>query len=165
MKNNLSRKIALRGLLIATAFVLSWLEMQIPYFFTIPGIKLGLTNLPVIMALYILSPLDAFVINLLRIILVSFTFGNMSALMYSLAGGMLSFVIMLLFKCFTKFSMKFVSVLGGISHNAGQVIVAMLILNNVHIIWYLPYLWISGIVAGIIIGLLSEMITKRIILH
>lgn len=165
MKNNLSRKIALRGLLIATAFVLSWLEMQIPYFFTIPGIKLGLTNLPVVMALYILSPLDAFVINLLRIILVSFTFGNMSALMYSLAGGMLSFVIMLLFKCFTKFSMKFVSVLGGISHNAGQVIVAMLILNNLHIIWYLPYLWISGIVAGIIIGLLSEMITKRIVLH
>ncbi len=127
MKNNLSRKIARRGLLLATAFVLSWLEMQLPYFFTIPGIKLGLTNLPVVMALYILSPLDAFVINLLRIILVSFTFGNMSALMYSLAGGMLSFVIMLLFKCFTKFSMKFVSVLGGISHNAGQVIVAMLV--------------------------------------
>jgi len=162
MNKNLSNKIAVRGLLIAVAFVLSWVEMQIPYSFSIPGIKLGLTNLAVLIALYSLGPIDAFVINILRIFLVSFTFGNMSALMYSLAGGMLSFLVMYLLKRFTKVSMKFVSILGAISHNVGQVIVAILVLENVRIAWYLPYLWISGIVAGVLIGILGEYVAKRI---
>lgn len=162
MNKNLSNKIAVRGLLIAVAFVLSWVEMQIPYSFSIPGIKLGLTNLAVLIALYSLGPIDAFVINILRIFLVSFTFGNMSALMYSLVGGMLSFLVMYLFKRFTKVSMKFVSILGAISHNVGQVIVAILVLENVRIAWYLPYLWISGIVAGVLIGILGEYVAKRI---
>lgn len=162
MRNTISGKVALRGLLIAVAFVLSWIEIQIPYFFTIPGIKLGLTNLAVLIALYKLTPMDAFALNMLRILLVSFTFGNMAALPYSAAGGMLSFIVMLLLKKFTKSSMKFVSVCGGISHNVGQIIVAILVLENIKIAWYLPYLWISGIVAGIAIGLISEFVTKRI---
>lgn len=162
MNKTISEKMALRGLLIAVAFVLSWLEMQIPYFFAIPGIKLGLTNLAVLIALYKLTPADAFAINILRIILVGFTFGNMSALAYSLAGGILSFLIMIVLKQFTNFSMQFVSVSGAVFHNIGQVLVAMIILENVKVAWYLPYLWISGIVAGVVIGLLSEYVTKRI---
>jgi len=162
MKKMITQKIALRGLLIAVAFVLSWIEMQIPYFFAVPGIKLGLTNLAVLLALYKLSAADAFALNMLRILLVSFTFGSMASLPYSAAGGMLSFVVMLLLKRFTKCSLKFVSVSGGISHNIGQILVAMLVLENVKVAYYLPYLWISGIAAGIVIGLICEFVAKRI---
>lgn len=162
MNNSFSGKIALRGLLIALAFVLSWVEMQIPYFFTIPGIKLGLTNLVVLIALYKLSAADAFILNVVRILLVSFTFGNMAALMYSLAGGILSFLTMYLLKCFTKSSVKIVSVMGGITHNIGQLIVAAVILKSAHVFWYLPYLWISGILAGIVIGLISDLVLKKL---
>ena len=136
MKKDYSKKIALRGLLIALAFALSWLEMQIPYFFPIPGIKLGLTNLVVLIALYQLTAFDAFALNMVRILLVSFTFGNMAALMYSAAGGMLSFMVMFLMKKYTKFSLRFVSVAGGVFHNIGQILVAMLVLKNVHVLWY-----------------------------
>lgn len=162
MKKNVSDKVALRGLLIATAFVLSWIEMQVPYFFAIPGMKLGLTNLAVLIALYKLSAMDAFALNMLRILLISLTFGNMATLPYSAAGGLLSFIVMLLLKKYTGLSIRLVSVAGGISHNVGQVIVAMIILENVRVAWYLPFLWISGIVAGILIGLLGEYVTKRI---
>ena len=162
MKKDYSKKIALRGLLIALAFALSWLEMQIPYFFPIPGIKLGLTNLVVLIALYQLTAFDAFALNMVRILLVSFTFGNMAALMYSAAGGMLSFMVMFLMKKYTKFSLRFVSVAGGVFHNIGQILVAMLVLKNVHVLWYLPFLWIAGILAGIVIGLLGEFTVKRL---
>lgn len=162
MKKNISKTVALRGLLVAVAFVLSYIEMQIPYFFAVPGIKLGLTNLAVIIALYQLSALDAFCINMIRILLVSFTFGNMAMLPYSLIGGMLSLIIMVLLKRFSKFSIRFVSIMGGVFHNIGQVLVAMIVLENVRVAWYLPYLWISGILAGITIGLISEFIIRRI---
>ena len=176
MKTDYSKKIALRGLLIALAFVLSWVEMQIPYFFPIPGIKLGLTNLVVLIALYRLSAFDAFALNMVRILLVSFTFGNMAALIYSAAGGMLSFIAMFVLKKYTNFSLRFVSVAGGIFHNMGQILVAMgnetlqlsenlvamLVLKSIHVLWYLPFLWIGGILAGIVIGLLGEFTVKRI---
>lgn len=162
MDKSLSKKIALRGLLVATAFLLSYIEMQIPYFFSIPGIKLGLTNLVVLIALYKLSVMDAFCINLVRIFLVGITFGNMAMLPYSLAGGILSFIVMLLLKKLTKSSLKFVSVMGGIFHNVGQIIVAMIVLENSKLTFYLPFLWISGIVAGITIGIICEFIIKRI---
>lgn len=162
MNNSFSEKIALHGLLVALAFVLSWVEMQIPYFFAVPGIKLGLTNLVVLIALYRLGSADAFALNVVRILLVSFTFGNMAALLYSLAGGMLSFLAMYLMKRFTKFSVKLVSVFGGFFHNVGQILVAMLVLKSVHVLWYLPYLWISGIVAGIVIGLIGELVMQKL---
>ena len=162
MKTDYSKKIALRGLLIALAFVLSWVEMQIPYFFPIPGIKLGLTNLVVLIALYRLSAFDAFALNMVRILLVNFTFGNTAALIYSAAGGMLSFIAMFVLKKYTSFSLRFVSVAGGIFHNMGQILVAMLVLKSIHVLWYLPFLWIGGILAGIVIGLLGEFTVKRI---
>lgn len=164
MKKTISDKVALRGLLVATAFVLSWIELQVPYFFAIPGMKLGLTNLAVLTALYMLGPVDAFAINMLRILLVSLTFGNMSMLAYSAAGGLLSYLVMLLLKSFTKSGMRLVSVTGAISHNVGQILVAIIVLKNIRVIWYLPFLWISGIAAGILIGLLCEYVTKRITL-
>ena len=157
-----TQKIALRGLLVAVAMVLSWVEAHIPAFFAVPGIKLGLTNLVVLAALYCLSEKDAVLINLLRILLVGFTFGNMFSLLYSIAGGLLSGLTMILMKRFGRFDITAVSVAGGITHNVGQILVAMVVLETKSLLYYLPVLWISGIVAGLVIGLLSKEVVRRL---
>lgn len=157
-----SKKVAWYGILIALAFVLSYVESQIPIHFAIPGVKLGLTNLVVLMALYCMDEKSALAINLVRILLVGFTFGNALSLMYSVAGGVLSGLAMILLKRRGSFSMISVSVAGGIFHNVGQVLVAMLLLETTSLLWYLMFLWFSGIGAGIIIGILCGEIVKRI---
>ena len=103
---NRTQKTALRGMLIAVAFVLSWLEAQLPPLAMVPGVKLGLTNLVVLVAIYRLSTMDALVINGIRILLVAFTFGNMFSLLYSFAGGMLSTIVMLLLKRSGRFRLS-----------------------------------------------------------
>lgn len=164
MKNDrkTTQKIALRGLLVAVAMVLSWVETQIPAFFAVPGIKLGLTNLVVLAALYCLSEKDAVLINLLRILLVGFTFGNMFSLLYSIAGGLLSGLTMIMMKRFGRFDITAVSVAGGVMHNVGQILVAMVVLETKSLLYYLPVLWISGIAAGLVIGLLSKEVVRRL---
>lgn len=160
--NNSSYIIALRGMLVAAAFTLSYLEAQIPAFIPIPGIKLGISNIVVLIALYKLSSLDAFAINIVRIVLAGFTFGSLSSMLYSLAGGMLSFLIMYVFKRYIRFDIKTVSILGGISHNLGQIILAAFILSNHYILMYLPMLIISGIITGLLIGIAGSLIVSRI---
>ena len=159
---NATQKIALRGLLVAVAMALSWVEAQIPAFFAVPGIKLGLTNLVVLAALYCLSERDAVLINLLRILLVGFTFGNLFSLLYSIVGGLLSGLTMILMKRFGRFAITAVSVAGGIMHNVGQILVAMVVLETKSLLYYLPVLWISGIAAGLVIGLLSKEVVRRL---
>lgn len=154
--------IASRGLLIALALVLSWVESQIPVFFAVPGMKLGLTNLVVLIALYRLRPADALLLNALRILLVGLSFGNLFSMVYSLAGGVLSFLVMLLLKKAGRFHMITVSIAGGVFHNVGQVIVAMLVLSSGYVAYYLPVLWVSGIAAGAVIGLISGQIVNRL---
>ena len=143
--------IASRGLLIALALVLSWAESQIPVFFAVPGMKLGLTNLVVLIALYRLGAPDALFLNIVRILLAGLTFGNLFSMIYSLAGGVLSFLVMFLLKKTGRFHMVTVSIAGGVFHNVGQVIVAMLVLSSGYVAYYLPVLWISGIAAGAVI--------------
>lgn len=155
-------KIALRGMLVATAMVLSWLEAQIPAFFAVPGMKLGLTNLVVLIALYKLGNKDALFINFLRILLVGLTFGNLFSLAYSMAGGILSGIGMILLKKTGKFGVSGVSIAGGVLHNVGQIVVAMIVLETSAVIYYLPVLWISGIAAGLVIGLISAQVIKRL---
>ena len=157
-----TQKIALRGLLVAVAMVLSWVEAQIPAFFSVPGIKLGLTNLVVVAALYCLSEKDAILINLLRILLVGITFGNAFAIVYSMAGGIFSGLTMIVLKRFGKFDITVVSVAGGIMHNVGQILVAMIVLETKSLLYYLPVLWISGITAGLVIGLISKEVVRRL---
>jgi heptaprenyl diphosphate synthase len=160
-KNN-SKKIALRGMLVAVAFVLSWLEAQIPVFVAVPGIKMGLTNLVVLVALYRLSVRDALVLNGVRILLAGLTFGNLFSMIYSLAGGCLSGIVMVLLKKTGKFSITGVSIAGGVFHNVGQLLVAMVVLQSQGVWYYLGVLWIGGVAAGLVVGLLGSMITKRI---
>lgn len=156
------RKNAYLGLLIALAFIFSYIEFLIPINLGIPGIKLGLANLVVIVALYTMNEKDAFLLSMVRILLVGFTFGNLSAMLYSLAGGLASFAAMLLAKRTCWFSQKGVSVLGGIFHNVGQILTAMLILETSQLIYYLPVLMISGIVSGALVGGLAVIVADRV---
>lgn len=157
-----AQRVALRGVLVAAAMVLSWVEAQIPAFFAVPGMKLGLTNAVVLTALYLLSSRDAVVINLVRILLVGFTFGSVSAMLYSLAGGLLSGAVMILLKKVGRFGPVGVSVAGGISHNVGQIAVAILVLGTKYVLYYLPFLWLSGLAAGTVIGLLCGFLLRRL---
>ncbi len=157
-----SKTVARYGLLVALALILSYAEAQIPAFFAVPGMKLGLTNLVVLVALYQMGAKSAMLVNLLRILLVSMLFGNGMSLAYSLAGGMLSCLVMLLLKRTGKFHILTVSVAGGISHNIGQILVAMALLETTSLAWYLLILWFTGLASGAIIGLIGGELCRRL---
>ncbi len=158
MKN----KIAYWGVFLALALVCSYVESLIPISFGIPGVKLGLTNIVVILMLYTIGAKDAILISVLRIILAGFMFGNAFSIIYSLAGGILSFVVMVLLKNTGKLKILSISTAGGISHNVGQLIVAALVVENYNILFYVPVLIIAGIITGFLIGLLAGEIVLRI---
>ena len=157
-----SRELARFALLVALAMVLSWLESLVPLSLAVPGVKLGLANLLVMFGLYKLGPQQAAVISLVRVLLITFTFGNAFSFAYSLAGAVLSFVVMLLLKKTGKFSLLGVSIAGGVCHNIGQILVAMAVLGTAELIWYLPALLIAGTVAGICIGAAGALVTARV---
>jgi heptaprenyl diphosphate synthase len=154
-------KIAQYGLLTALALVLSYLESLIPPLW-VPGVKLGLPNLAVVFVLYRLGWKDACAISLARVVLVTLLFGNGAALAYSIAGAALSLSLMGLLKKTRKFSTVGVSVAGGVSHNAGQILVAMALLETSRLAWYLPVLWVSGTIAGVLIGIVSGVLVERV---
>lgn len=162
MRRNATQRVATYGLLIALAMILSYVEAQIPAFFAVPGMKLGLTNIVVLFALYKIGYKSAFFINLLRILLVAILFGTGLSLAYSLAGGMLSTFVMILLKKTGKFHLVTVSVVGGVCHNIGQILVAIAILETTKIAWYLLVLWFSGLASGLVIGLIGAEIVKRV---
>ncbi len=159
MKN---KKIAFLGLFVALAFVLSYIEFLLPISIGIPGAKIGLANLVVMVALYTVGEKDAIALSLIRVVLVGLTFGNFSMMMYSLAGAVLSLTAMLIAKKTGKFSMTGVSILGGVFHNVGQIIVAMLVLETESLLYYLPFLIIIGTVTGVLIGIVANLITVRV---
>ncbi|MBO6282827.1 MAG: Gx transporter family protein [Pseudobutyrivibrio sp.] len=157
-----TKRIACLGLFIALAFVLSYVEFLLPLNIGIPGAKVGLANLVVMVALYTLGKKDAALLSFVRVALVGLTFGNLAMLLYSLAGAILSFLAMLIAKRTKLFSITGVSVLGGVFHNVGQIIVAMLVLETGSLLYYLPFLIVIGTISGVVIGLLSGMITARV---
>ncbi|MGN1399331.1 MAG: Gx transporter family protein, partial [Erysipelotrichaceae bacterium] len=138
-----NKKLATSALMIALALILSFVESQIPSFFPIPGIKLGLANIAVIFALYRLSVKDAIIVSLIRVVVVSVLFGTAVTLAYSISGALLSMIVMVVLKQTDKFSIVGVSVAGGISHNIGQIIMAIILMHNSVISYYLPFLIIS----------------------
>ena len=150
------------GLLVALAFIFSYIETLVPIYQGVPGVKLGLANIVVMIALYRLGAKDAFSLALVRVVLVGFTFGNLMMMMYSLAGSILSCSSMIILKKSNKFSMVGVSIIGGVMHNVGQIIMAILVLETIQLYYYLPVLIISGIVTGILIGILGAEIVKRL---
>lgn len=157
-----SRALTRYALLVALAMVLSWLESMVPLSLAVPGVKLGLANLVVIFALYKLGSRQAAAISLVRVLLVTFTFGNAFSFAYSLAGAALSFAVMVLLKRTGKFSLLGVSIAGGVCHNIGQILVAIAVLGTAELIWYLPALLVAGTVAGICIGAAGALVTARV---
>lgn len=156
-----TKNIARIGMLVAVAFVLSYIESVLPLNLGIPGIKAGLSNIVVVFSIFNFPPLTAFSIAIVRIVLSGLAFGGMSGMFYSLAGGILSFIIMLILKKTRKFSVYGVSVTGGVSHNIGQILVAMAVLQSSMVIYYLPFLLVAGVAAGIIVGMLAAVLVKR----
>ena len=153
-------RVAFLGLFTAFAMILSFVESQIPTFVAIPGIKLGLPNIAIIIILYRFGWKEATVISLLRVLLTSLLFGTVLSMLYSIAGALLSLVVMILLK--KILSTVTISVLGGVFHNVGQILVAILVTETQQLIYYLPVLIISGVIAGIVIGLVSALAYKKI---
>ena len=154
----MAKRITTAGLLIALAMILSYLELLIPFNFGIPGVKLGLANLVVVSALYLFGARQAFAISIVRIMLVSVTFGNMAALLYSIAGGLLSYLVMLLISRIKGFSIIGTSVAGGVTHNIGQLVVAILVIENLNMALYIPVLVIAGTLTGLLIGIAAKFV-------
>ena len=117
---SISRRVSSGAMLVALAMIFSYVESLIPINLGVPGIKLGVANLVTVTGLYILAPMEVLLVVILRVLLVGFMFGNGMSILYSLAGGILSFLVMLLLKQIKGFSMIGVSIAGGVSHNIGR---------------------------------------------
>ena len=158
----MKQKTACLGLFSAVAIILGYVESLIPFYFGIPGVKLGLTNIVVVLMLYCVGTKEALAVSALRIVLSGFLFGNLFSILYSLAGAALSMTVMTLMLKNTSFSLIGVSVAGGVSHNIGQLIIAMLIVQNASVFVYAPALLVAGVAAGVVIGGLTNEILKRV---
>ena len=155
-------KVAYFGVFTALALIFSYVETLIPINFGIPGAKLGLANLVIVTVLYKARWQDAFLLSVIRIVLAGFIFGNLFAILYSLAGGLLSLAAMTMIKQRGSFSVIGVSMAGGVTHNIGQLIVAMLVVETYQVGYYLPVLMISGLVTGALIGLVCKEVIRRL---
>lgn len=156
-----SKKIAQIAMLVALAMVFSYLEFLVPISLGVPGIKLGLANVVTVFALYRFGAPLALGISTVRIVLCGLTFGSLSTMLYSLAGGMLSLLIMIILQKTRKFSICGVSAAGGVFHNVGQLIVAAWMLQSSMLAYYMPILMVAGIVSGVAIGMLGGIVWKR----
>ena len=160
---NKSKTVAFVGACTALALILAYVEALLPPLFpAVPGMKMGLPNIVIVFLLYRRGPIFAGTVSLLRILLVSLLFGNVMALLYSLAGGALSLLVMALLRRLRVLSTVGVSVAGGVSHNIGQILMAMLVLETAELGYYLAVLTVTGTVAGILIGLCGALLIKHI---
>ena len=157
-----AQRVAAYGMLIGLACIFSYVEAMIPLPIPVPGVKLGLANLVIIVGLYTIGIKGTVAVSLIRIVFVGFTFGNASSMIYGLAGGMVSLLLMILFQKLNCFSQVGVSIIGGIGHNIGQLSVAALITQTAGVFDYLPFLMAAGVVAGALIGLLGGLVTERV---
>ncbi|MBQ8798156.1 MAG: Gx transporter family protein [Lachnospiraceae bacterium] len=158
-----TKKMALLGLCTAVALVLAYMESMLPpLFHGIPGIKIGLPNIIIVFVLYRFGLWEAAVVSFIRMLAISFMFGNLMALVYSLAGAFLSLLVMAVLKKMKFLSPVGVSVAGGVFHNVGQILAAMVLLGTAELGYYLIVLTITGTVSGIFVGLCGAIIMKRI---
>ena len=156
-----TKKLTTLALLTTAAMILSYVESLLPSV-GVPGVKLGLANIAVIFALYRLGGKSALAVSLVRVFMVTMLFGSMSALLYSLAGAALSLGVMTLLRRSDRFSSVGVSVAGGVAHNLGQILMAMLLLGTARLAYYFPILVLTGVAGGIFTGLTAALLVKRI---
>lgn len=156
------KNVAILGLCVALAIIMSYIESLFPLNFAVPGIKMGLANIVIIFLLYRMGFGAACVVSLIRVFLVSLLFGNVMMMAYSIAGAVLSLGLMFLLKKSGKFSVVGVSIAGGVAHNAGQIIMAIILLGAKQIAYYLPVLAVTGTVTGVLIGIAASIVIKRV---
>jgi len=150
-----TKKLTYLALLTAVALVLSYVESLIPFFGGIPGMKLGLPNAAIVLVLYLFGWKEALLVNLVRVAAVGLLFGNLFSIAFSACGALLSMACMAAVKRSRLFSIEGVSVIGGLTHNLGQILVAMVIVDNVRIAYYFLPLAISGVITGVLIGIIA----------
>ena len=161
-EKNAARKVALYGILIALAMVMSFVESLIPIPIPVPGVKLGLANLVTITGLYLVGIRGTICITILRVVLVGLSFGNPYSMIYGLSGAFFSLLAMAAAKRFHWFSQVGISILGGVFHNIGQLLFASFVVQTAGVFAYLPLLLAAGSVAGAVIGILGGILTERL---
>lgn len=154
--------VALYGMFISVALVLSYIESLIPIPVPVQGMKIGLANIMIVWVLYSMGIKAAGIISVLRVLLAGFLFGNLYSILFSLAGAVFSLAIMFLLKKVKFFTMLGVSIAGGVCHNLAQTVVAVFVLENIRLMYYFPILMAGGTVSGIVIGILSTILYKKI---
>lgn len=162
LQDEKTKKAASLALFLALALILGFVERVIPFQFGIPGIRLGLPNALILMALYLLGTKEAFLLSVMRILLSALLFGTFFSFLYSISGGLLSFLVMWGLKKTGKLHVLTVSAMGGISHNLGQLIVACLVVSNLNLVYYAPVLLLSGLLTGLLIGVIAGELIKRL---
>ena len=157
------KKTAFLGMCTALALILAYVEVLLPPLLSaVPGIKMGLPNIILIFLLYRHGPLTTAAVSLTRVLLVTLLFGNAMSLVYSLAGAILSLAVMTLLRRLDFLSAVGVSVAGGVMHNVGQILMAMLLLGTAELGYYLIVLAVTGTIAGVLIGLCGSVLIRRI---
>lgn len=158
----MKKKTAYLGVMLALALICSYVEVLIPFSIGIPGIKLGLANIVIVFALYSLGIKETYILSIARVLISGFMFGNVMAIAYAFAGGMLSLTIMYFLKKTKALSVISVSIAGGITHNIGQILIAAWVVSNDSVMYYLPVLMIAGFVTGALIGIVSQEVFFRV---
>ena len=151
-------RVAYFGVFTALALIFSYVETLIPINFGIPGVKLGLANLVIVIALYKMKLTEVYLLSVVRVLLSGFIFGNYFSIIYSLAGGLFSLTVMALLKKSKGFSVMGISVAGGVF----QLIVAMLVVETFSVGYYFSVLLVAGLITGLVIGIVSAEMLKRI---
>ena len=156
-------RVAYFGVFTALALIFSYVETLIPVNLGIPGVKLGLANLIIVVALYKMRLSEAYLLSVVRVLLAGFIFVNYFSIIYSLAGGLLSLTVMALLKKWGGFSLQGISIAGGVFHNIGQLIVAAVVVETFSVTYYFPVLLVAGLLTGLVIGIVAEMMLKRLV--
>ena len=155
-------KTAYLGLLLAFSLILSYIEVLLPLQTGIPGMKLGLANLAVLLCLYLFGAREALLLTITKAVISGFLFGSFSMIIYSVAGAVFSFCAMALMKKCDKVHIPIVSAVGGVMHNTGQLLVAYLTVQTYGVLYYIPFLLIAGLITGILIGMAASLLLPYI---
>ena len=161
MMSSRIKKIVFVSVFTALAMIFSYVETLIPFYFGVPGMKLGLPNICIVLIMFTIGEIPALIVNLLRILLTAMLFTNIYSLLFSAAGALLSFLVMVIVKRLFKLSVLSVSLFGGIAHNAGQLLFAAFFVKEYAVLYYLPVLLLAGAVTGFLIGLLARLMLPR----
>lgn len=155
-----TRKITEFGLLLAVSLVLAYFESLLPVMIAVPGVKLGVSNIVTMLVLYRWGKKQAFFFMTLKVVMAGFLFSGITGIVYSFAGGTFCIIAMSVIKRFPFFSVMGVSMAGAVFHNLGQILAAVIVMENIHIFYYFPVLCLTGLISGFAVGYISALLIK-----